>query len=215
MSAFPARRLPAAALGLSLALLLTACGGGDKAKTATQAAARVNDGEITVHQINQVLEQQRGLRPEQVDAASRQALERLIEQELAVQQATENKLDREPRVVAALEAARREILARAYLEKTAQSASKPSQDEIQAYFNEHPGLFANRKIYSLVEVNVQVAPEAAAEVEQQAKAAANPNAFIAWAQAKGLPTQANEARQPAEALPLQAVEAVEIGRAHV
>ena len=44
MSAFPARRLPAAALGLSLALLLTACGGGDEdpqAGTAAPAGALV------------------------------------------------------------------------------------------------------------------------------------------------------------------------------
>lgn len=189
-------------------LLLTACGGGDKAKPATQAAARVNSGEITVHQINQLLEQRRGLRPEQVEAASRETLERLIDQELAVQQASENKLDREPRVVAALEAARRDILAQAYLERTAESASRPSADEIQTYFNEHPGLFANRRIYSLVEVVVQAEGDVAAEARERANSARSSQEFIDWIKAKGLQWGSNESRQAAEALPLDTVEAM-------
>lgn len=69
-----------------------AAGCGDKSKPegkASQAAARVNDTEITVHQINQVLERQQGLKPEQADAASRQVLEGLIDQQLAVAKAEE------------------------------------------------------------------------------------------------------------------------------
>ncbi|GAB4114513.1 MAG: hypothetical protein Fur0014_17120 [Rubrivivax sp.] len=98
------------------ALMLAACGD-RKDKAASQTAAKVNKEEITVHQINFVLQQQRGLKPEQAEAAGRQVLERLIDQELAVQKADELKLDRDPRVVQQLEAVRREVLARAYAEK--------------------------------------------------------------------------------------------------
>ena len=48
------------------AALLSACGG-NKEKPATQAAAKVNREEITVHQINAVLQQQRGVTPEQAE----------------------------------------------------------------------------------------------------------------------------------------------------
>src|SRR5687768_423516 len=93
--------------------LLVGCGD-KKDKTASQTAAKVNKDEVTVHQINFVLQQQRNLRPEQADAASRQILERLIDQQLALQKGDDLKVDRDPRVVQQLEAARREILARAY-----------------------------------------------------------------------------------------------------
>ena len=115
-------RLGAVAVA-STALLLAGCGGNKE--TASQTAAKVNRDEITVHQINFVLQQQRGLRPEQADAAGKQILERLIDQQLALQKAGDLKLDREPAVVQQMEAAKREILARAYLEKVGEGAAKP------------------------------------------------------------------------------------------
>ena len=103
-------------LALMAAVALLAGCGDKKEKGASQTAAKVNKAEVTVHQINFVLQQQRGLRPEQADAASKQILERLIDQELALQKADDLKIDRDPRVVQQLEAAKREIIARAYLE---------------------------------------------------------------------------------------------------
>jgi EpsD family peptidyl-prolyl cis-trans isomerase len=55
-----------------------------------------------------------GATPEQVKALSREVLEKLIDQQLAIDQATEKKLDRSPAVVADIEASRRDILARAH-----------------------------------------------------------------------------------------------------
>src|SRR4051812_48453470 len=121
---FPARldvrRRPLGALALALAVaatLLVGCGDKKKDKAATQTAAKVNKEEITVHQINFLLAQQRALPPEQAASANRAVLERLIDQELTLQKASDQKLDRDPRVVQQLEAARREIISRAYLEK--------------------------------------------------------------------------------------------------
>jgi hypothetical protein len=112
--------------------LLAACGD-KKEKGASQTAAKVNKAEVTVHQINFVLQQQRNIRPEQADAASKQILERLIDQELALQKADDLKIDRDPRVVQQLEAAKREIIARAYLEKVGEAAPKPTPEEIKKY----------------------------------------------------------------------------------
>ena len=87
----------AAVAAAVVAVMLAGCGGeSSKSDKASQTAAKVNKEEITVHQINFVLQRQQGLKPEQAEAASKQVLERLIEQELAVQKAQELKLDRDP-----------------------------------------------------------------------------------------------------------------------
>ena len=56
-------------------MLKTRTCGDKKEKGASQTAVKVNKSEVTVHQINFVLQQQRNIRPEQTDAASRQILE--------------------------------------------------------------------------------------------------------------------------------------------
>ncbi len=51
-----------------------------------------------------------------------------------------------------IEAARREIIARAYAEKIGQGAPKPTAQEVNAYYEAHPALFSQRRIYNLQEV---------------------------------------------------------------
>ncbi len=116
---------------LALAALTSGCGKKDEAKTATQVAAKVNADEITVHQINNVLARSQNVTPEVADVAKREILSRLIDQQLARQQAVERKLDREPSVMQAIEAAKSEILARAYLERIASRLPKPTPEESQ------------------------------------------------------------------------------------
>lgn len=151
-----------AALALSAvacAVLLAACGGGSKSGGATQVAAKVNKEEISVHQINDVLQRQRGISPEMVPAASKRVLEGLIDQELAIQQAVEQKLDRDPKVVSAIESAKREIIARAYADRLAETAAKPTPEDIKQYYTTKPALFAQRRIYSFNEFLIEVPAE--------------------------------------------------------
>jgi len=140
------------------AALLGAAGGlaacGAKESSSTQTAARVNKEEITVHQIGAQLSQQT-VRPEQVQEAERQILERLINRELAVQKAMDLKLDREPKVVQAIDSARQEIIARAYADKMSDGAARPTPADIKKYYDEHPALFSERKIYQLQEFAVE------------------------------------------------------------
>ena len=188
------------------AALLAGCGE-KKEKTATQTAAKVNKDEITVHQINFVLQQQRNLRPEQADAASRQILERLIEQQLALQKADDLKIDRDPRVVQQMEAARREILARAYLEKVGEAAPKPTPEEIKKYYDEKPALFRERRVYSIQEIAIEAKPEQVDELRDQLSAAKNINEFIEFLKAKDFRFTGNQAVRAAEQLPLNSLDA--------
>ncbi|MBN8507178.1 MAG: EpsD family peptidyl-prolyl cis-trans isomerase [Burkholderiales bacterium] len=188
-------------LAVSAALLLAACGD-KKPGQASQTAVKVNDGEITVHQINFVLQQQRGLKPEQVDAASKQILERLIDQELAVQKAENLKLDRDPRVVQQLEAARREIVARAYLDKAGDAAAKPTREEVAKYYDTMPALFKERRIYNLQELAIEAKPEQVPELKAKLEAAKNINEFVEYLKSADIRFAGSQAVRAAEQLPL-------------
>lgn len=141
------------------AVLLAGCGGGER-KSDTQIAATVNKGEISVHQVQTVLQRQPRLMA--VDAggtASARVLEGLIDQELAAQAARDASLDKDPRVVQSLEAARRELLALAWQESIAAKVSSPSSDEIDRYYEAHPELFAQRRLYIFQETSLEGTPE--------------------------------------------------------
>ena len=201
------RAAPLLALAvLAGAALLTGCGE-KKDKVASQTAAKINKDEVTVHQINFVLQQQRGLRPEQADTASRQILERLIDQQLALQKGDDEKVDRDPRVVQQLEAARREILARAYLEKVGERAPKPTPEEIKKYYDEKPALFLERRVYSIQEIAIEAKPEQLPELRERLADAKNINEFIEYLKAKDIRFTGNQAVRAAEQLPLNSLEA--------
>ena len=197
----------AVTLAAALVLVLAGCGEKkDKDKPASQTAAKVNKEEVTVHQINYVLQQQRGLAPEQAASASKQVLERLIDQELALQKSQDQKLDRDPRVVQQLEAARREIIARAYAEKIAAGAPKPSPAEIKAYYDTHPALFKERRVYNLQELAIQAKPEQVAEIQAKLTAAKDLPEFVNYLKASDIKFGANQAVRAAEQLPLNTVD---------
>ncbi len=189
------------------AALLAACGD-KKAKSASQTAAKVNKAEVTVHQINFVLQQQRNIRPEQADAASKQILERLIDQELALQKADDLKLDRDPRVVQQLEAAKREIIARAYLEKVGEAAPKPTPEEIKKYYDQKPALFKERRIYSIQEIAIEAKPDQVPALREKLAASKNIPEFVEYLKANDFKFAGNQAVRAAEQLPLQSLDAL-------
>jgi EpsD family peptidyl-prolyl cis-trans isomerase len=112
---------------------------------ATQAAARVDGSEISIHQINFALSQLQGADASQAERAGKEILERLIEQQLLVSKAVGAKLDREPRVMQAIEESRRQILAQAYLEKTMAGAAMSSAEDVAKFYKDRPELFAQRR----------------------------------------------------------------------
>jgi EpsD family peptidyl-prolyl cis-trans isomerase len=189
---------------LMLAGLLAACGGG-KDKPPSQVAAKVNKEEISVHQVNHLLQQQR-VRADQADRAGRQALERLIDQELALQRAAELRVDREPQVLAQLEASRREIIA-AYAERVAEAAAKPGADEVARYYADKPALFSERRIYSLQEISVEARPEQVEALRGRLAGGLGVGALVEYLKANDLRFTVSEAVRAAEQLPLGSVDA--------
>ena len=194
-----------ALLAASLATGLLACSSKDDKKVATQVAAKVGSEEISVHQINQVLSRANtaGASPQAAQAMSREVLEKLIDQQLAVEQATEEKLHRSPEVVAQIEAARRDILARAYMQKIAGTVPKPTPVEVKKYYAEHPQLFSERRIFNVQEIVVAAAPGLVQQLRSFA-AASKPVIDVAnWLKSKNIKFDGGSATRAAEQIPLE------------
>lgn len=145
--------------------------GGD----ATQVAAKVNDTEISLAQLQHVLQRQPIPAPNVADANARRVLDGVVDHELAAQGARQLGLDKDPRIVQAMEEAKREVLARSYHEALAEKAALPSSDEIDRYYDSQPALFAQRRFYSLQELPVEGGHAELAALQASVEAAASPD----------------------------------------
>jgi EpsD family peptidyl-prolyl cis-trans isomerase len=191
-----------------VAVGVVGCGSNDaeKQKPATQIAAKVNSGEISVHQLNYVLTRTPGAgaaTPETAPKIRREVLDRLVDQELAVEKAIEQKLDRSPEVLLALENARREILARAYVEQITTAAPKPTIEEAKKYYAENPPLFAERRIYNIQEIVLPATDGISVELRGMAEAGKTMEEIASWLKGKGIKFAAGGATRSAEQIPLE------------
>ncbi len=167
----------------------------------SQVVASVGGDEITETQVNHALERQANLRPDQVDAASRKAVSNLVEQTVVLQKARDLKLDRDERVMQNIETMKREAMVSAYLNRIADGASKPSDKDIQAYFDANPQLFSQRRIYTFQELAVDVPADKVKETEAalaQLKSGPEIGEFL---RGKQIPTHATQNVMAAESVP--------------
>jgi EpsD family peptidyl-prolyl cis-trans isomerase len=178
-------------------------GAATEEKGATQVAAKVNGTELTVHQVNYALQRVPNLDKDQSKAASLRIVRNLVDQEVVVQKALTDKLDRDPMVVQALDASRRQILAEAYMSRKLGTPTEPSDAEVTEYFNQHPELFSKRKIYRLQEISIKAPKDKHDAIRAQLGASKTLNDFGAWLKAENLPVKAAQGVKPAEQLPLQ------------
>lgn len=190
---------------LPLAIGLTACDSKEPQKPASQIAAKVNSGEISVHQINYVLSRARTNvnAPEMAPKIRREVLDRLVDQELAVEQAVSKKLDRSPDVLMAIENARREILARAYIEQITAGASKPTIEEAKNYYSEHPQLFSERRIYNIQEIVLPATTGVSDELRQMLDGGKPMEDIANWLKGKEIKYASGSATRSAEQIPLE------------
>lgn len=196
-------RLVLLALPVVLISALSGCErSGNSTASAGQVVARVDGEEISVHQINALLRQlpSAGGDPK---ILSLEVLNRLIDQQLLVKQALEQKLDRNPQVMLQLEAARREVLARAYTEQLGDADSPADPATVREFYREHPDLFAKRRIYTLNELVVRPSPVQMEAVKAKIEAASDIAALSTWLKAQNVAFTSSGGRKPAEQLPLE------------
>jgi peptidyl-prolyl cis-trans isomerase C len=172
-------RLLCAALGLAA---LPACGNKGAPGKPGQALASVNGEEITVLQLNEEL-QRAGIDPSQQEAASKQLLQALIDRQLLQTAAAGEKLDRDPRVMQAVERARALIVAQAYLQKRVGNQARPTPADVEVYFNKNPQFFANRKQFVMNEL-VLASADLTPELKAAADSARSLGEVAAWMDAR-------------------------------
>ncbi len=136
------------------AAALVACGSG-KGGQASQVVAKVDGSEITVSQLSEALATRGG--DSAAPQVARQAVDALINEQLLVKGALDNKLDRDPAVVQALEHTRRQVLARAYVERMVFPKDEISAAEQIDYYKKHPALFESRRMFQVTVYTVKAA----------------------------------------------------------
>ena len=205
-SLFARLSLALAATSLTALTALTACGERSAAPLpATQVAARVGGEEISIHQINTLLalDNSNTPTPQQTRSKSRAILENLIDQQLAVEQALEHQLNRSPEVMAQLEAARREVLAAAYIRQLAASLPKPGPQESKKYYSQHPELFAQRRIFNIQEIVTPNTPEVLGRLQAMVAANSSLEEAMHWLKSNKIAYQPGAATRAAEQIPLE------------
>ena len=194
-----ARAVPAV-VALAAPLLLSACSGAPPEKP-TQVMARVGSTEISALQLDLAMRLQRG--PGVADR--QQVLDKLIDRELAVQQALARKLDRQPEVLLRLEELRREILSGAYAEQVAAARPRPSEQAVRAFYADNPELFAQRKIYRLRELVIPVNAPQLAQVRERLTGRQPLAEIVSWLGRENATFTEQDVLRAAEQVPLEAV----------
>lgn len=195
---------PALILAAVVLATLAGCAKKDDASaSASQVAAKVGAEEISVQQINQVLSRSNGASAQDVPRMSREVLEKLIDQQLLVDQAMQAKLNRSPDVVAQIESAKREILARAYVQQLSAGLPKPSAEDVKQYYGAHPALFAERRIFNVQEIIAPVAPGLMAVLNGLATAGKPMEEVASLLKSKGIEFTGGAATRSAEQVPLE------------
>jgi EpsD family peptidyl-prolyl cis-trans isomerase len=181
-----------------VAALLAACG--KKGEDASAAVATVNGEKISQDQLDFAVRQIAAARPGASAPEAATVLQSLVEQRLAVQKAEKDQLDRNPGVLQALEAARKDALARYYVEQFAAKVPKPTADEVKQYYDAHPANFAQRKVYVIQKVDARVSQDQAGPLSALAQGASGAAAVADLLKAKASAANVTQSAQPAESL---------------
>lgn len=198
------KRVGGVAVGLMMWVALPGCSNKDKAASTdnSQIVAQVNDSEISIHQVQTMMQLQPALSNQLGEAAAGKVLDSLIEQELAAQAARKAGLDTTPKVLQAMELAKREVLARAYQDQLADKVVLPDATTVDRYYDAHPELFAKRRRYALQETVIQASPEQAKPLLDKLATTASVEAVNKLVADTGLPHSSRNSVQWAEGLPM-------------
>lgn len=209
-------KLKMLALFLTVPVLISGCGGDSESKkTDTQVAAKVNGEEVTVHQLNQMLGKIRvKVTQENQQEIKQKALDSLIDQTLVLQASKQAKLDRNPEILSALEAAKRKVMVDAYIQRTLQGVGKPTAKEVEEYYNSRPEIFSERKLFIYSQITVPSTKESLDALVEKVKEAKTMDDLIPMLNAENIAFKQVTDAKTSEKLPaplLQPLSALKVG----
>ncbi|MCG2578628.1 EpsD family peptidyl-prolyl cis-trans isomerase [Dechloromonas sp. XY25] len=182
-------------------VVLAGCGKDIDAAAGGQVAATVNGKAIIFHQtIDAPHASDSGQPPAPPSQEAVDTLDRLIDQELLAQRAQEMNLDKDPTVMVELEAVRHHILAQAYVNR-GMRVVEPSSEEVNRFYQDHPGLFEQRRIYYFQELITHVGHEHLEAFRQLVAISGKLDDIANWLSENDLPFQRVISIKTAEQLP--------------
>lgn len=204
--AYPRSRL----LYIAALSIVVLAGCGEQKKPVTQVAAKIGADEITIGQVNSVFAKMQAIPGKTANQVKHEVLDNLIDQQLAMRQAIDKKLDRDPAVMQAIEEAKRNILARAFTDKIRAAIPNPSVAEISKYYIGHPELFAQRRIFNLNELDIAVQPGLADGLRDQIAKGMTLEAIATGLKNKNIPFSGNSSTHAAEETPFEILSRISV-----
>lgn len=168
-----------------------------------QVMVKINSSEITLSEVDAALSKSPGLTTANLPSLRNAALEKLIDQELAVERALDQKLDRSPEVGNAIETAKRKVLAEAYLQQLIWRMPKPSAAEVHQYYEDHPELFAQRRVYELRVLALDPSPPIRASIHNMIGLGRSLDEIGDVLQSRKIPYSIESGSRAAEQLPFE------------
>ena len=154
------RKMITAALLAGTALLMSGCGdkegGGELEKG--QVVATVNGKDITVHELNAELQGAQlppNLAADQRKQVEQQALQQVVNRRILADIARERNLDKTPMFLLQERRAEEGILVQMLQRQMSSAVKQPTQTEIATFMAQNPDLFAQRKIFTVDQIQFQ------------------------------------------------------------
>jgi len=146
-----------------LGLLVSGC----QRKAEGQTVAVVNGKEITLPQLNFALDQAKAPDNADKNAVRAQVLQKLVDQQLLVEQARSEGIDKSPEYLNRQRQADDQLLISMLAARRMNTAQLPSDRDVDAFISSHPGMFANRETWNLDQVQFPTTTDASIKAEIQ------------------------------------------------
>ena len=182
----------------AMAMASSSCGKPDIRKT---GAAPLRGEPALTRRPDSVLARNDATPMERDGSAAVPARGQSLDQELLAREAIQVELDRDAQVVRAIERARRQVLAQAYMERAVNAAPQASQREIRKFYEDNPALFERRRTYRVLELMVDVPQGQFGELQDAVAKARNLAGIVRWLDSRKMPFDSATSSAAAEQIP--------------